>query len=135
MTFGWSYPAGVTGRELPIAGPDWEGVLAVDCENEDATLTCVSQDVVKLFDELLRRGAWESFVTGRLYRTLRAQPPLQVEVMCPFTGKVDAWSHGGVTYWECPVCGFHHADEDEGEDPDAAYDRMRDERAEEEYDR
>jgi len=29
--FGWNYPAGFTGRELAIAGPDWEGETKVSC--------------------------------------------------------------------------------------------------------
>jgi transcription elongation factor Elf1 len=33
--FGWDYPPGVTGNELEIAGPDWEGIEDWSCPNCD----------------------------------------------------------------------------------------------------
>lgn len=81
--FGWDLPPGVTGRELEIAGPDWEGELEVECDAENVTVRALS------------RTSESGFVEVDLND-------------CVYVGAVDAWSYGGVTHWTCPLCGTEH---------------------------
>ena len=52
------------------------------------------------------------------------------EVPCGYEGLVTRWSQGrySMATGECPKCGKSIEIEDEGEDPDLAYDRMREDR-------
>lgn len=79
-----NYPPGVTGNELRIAGPDWDGDIERECPR------------------------------------------------CEQWVLVYASSFRGVLSWECPLCGnYEDEEEEEGPDPDAAYEAWR----EREFDR
>jgi len=107
-----NYPPGVTGRELEIAGPDWEGVLERKCAAKDVALqVLMPDDIFTLKRVAAAKGAQGS---GRardadvIQQTLKgvfARATTVTLPACPFEGSVDAWAYHGTTHWSCPVCG------------------------------
>jgi len=92
MTFGWSYPPGVSGREVEIAGVDWDGDIERTCAAKNVTITLVDQET-----------------EGNTFT---------VEVdECPLIDReVYAERYMGVLSWTCPACRTQHTEDDEGPD-------------------
>lgn len=118
--FGWSYPPGVTGNELEIAGPSWEGTVERECEQQNVSMMAAPTDLVEALDDLLTKadGVFERLSVGRLVRLLKDAPLVQIDVeQCQFNGKADAWEYGGVLHWTCPLCGWEYEEEPDVEEP------------------
>ena len=82
-----NYPPGVTGRELQIAGPDWEDEIEVTCRAKNVTwLVAAAGEKGKAAPKLMDFDFDE----------------------CPYEGAVDAWGYHRVTHWTCPACGTEH---------------------------
>ena len=57
--FGWDYPAGVTGNEYEIAGPDDEKTITVDVRCEE----CVTDlDGIEIEAQFYRGSVWGDWV-------------------------------------------------------------------------
>lgn len=114
MSFGWSYPPGVTGNELEIAGPSWEGEVERTCTEDDAELTFKALDTPQL-EKLKGLAVSKRPDAGVIQYELKkiiAHLLTVAVVDCPFEGTVDAWAHDGRLHWTCPVCG-HEYEEDQ----------------------
>ena len=104
-----NYPPGVSGNELEIAGPDWEGEVTRTCSQTDVTLHLVTKYAIGNI---------------RLWHTIHKDEPMTAQDIlglceeitvaeCPCIDvEVDAWSYGGTLHWTCPAC-EHEYEEDE----------------------
>ena len=112
-----NYPPGVTGRELEIAGPSWEGHVDRACDEPDVQIRMVTAEVASLIEKWLNvRGAdSEPMAKERMLRALmQAQDPWEITMEnCPFESEVEAWAHRGMLHWTCPLCGTEHEEDDE----------------------
>lgn len=113
-----NYPPGVTGHELEIAGPDWEGEIEVTCGTEDVMVAMLAVDDLETMKRIAAvkgaQGAGKQRDADVIQMTMRRALSRLVTLdlkVCPFVGSVEAWRYGGVTHWACPVCGVEH---DEG---------------------
>ncbi|MEI7890281.1 MAG: hypothetical protein WCI34_08215 [Actinomycetes bacterium] len=114
-----NYPPGVTGRELEIAGPDWEGEMDVKCAGENVEVTVFRPDDIETLKRIAAvkgaQGAGKQRDADVIQMSLRRMLSRMVTVtlpVCPFEGEVEAWMYQHVTHWECPVCGTSHDEDD-----------------------
>lgn len=106
-----NYPPGVTGNELEIAGPSWEGEVVRSCKEHDVEVQILGDEVHKILAARKVSTAYGA-VTAE---DIASHAVVVVLPECPFIDmEVDAWAYGGVLHWTCPVCGAEY-DED-GED-------------------
>lgn len=103
-----NYPRGVTGRELEIAGPDWEGETERSCTQKDVTLFVMTGDAAGSIVLWHKVHPDQPMTAEQLLSNC-----VEVEVEeCPAIDmEVDAWAYGGILHWTCPVCG-HEYEED-----------------------
>lgn len=113
-----NYPPGVTGRELEIAGPDWEGEIRAVCNRGNVELTMFSPDDVATIKRVAAatggQGKGKQRDADIMQMTLRRSLSRMVTItldVCPFDGEVEAWEYHGVTHWTCPVCGDEHEED------------------------
>ena len=121
-----SYPAGVTGREYAIAGPDFEADEEVTCGAEDVTVTrwtTASRQALKNVGAMVESGAATAAVLNALARVLSTLERVDLAV-CPFEGEVTIQGYQGEAWWECPLCGTEHTRDLAAEAADARADRL-----------
>lgn len=101
-----NYPPGVTGNEIQIAGPSWEGEITRTCTAEDVEVEILGTDALALLAEN-RAGRTTTMVVDFVRSAYSAYLP-----ECPFIdGEVYAWAYDGVLSWTCPVCGGEYEEE------------------------
>ena len=113
-----NYPPGVTGRELEIAGPDWEGELERECSQRDIELEIMQPDDINALKTIASvkgaQGAGKARDADVIQHRMRRFFSRMITVtlpVCPFAGEVEAWMYQGVTHWTCPVCGHEYEEE------------------------
>ena len=142
-----NYPDGVSDSHPHFASD--ELTLTASCDSGNVTVIPVHvvQEAISGLSDLAKRyrKAEENsrptslltlqLETALLMLTERLQADCieDADIVCEFEGEVDATLHDTVARWDCPVCGQENeTDVDDGPDEDDAYDRMRDERMENE---
>jgi len=106
-----NYPPGVTGRELAIAGPDWEGLVERECQIEDTTLTVVPAKILEALTYAIGpNSASTSEGIARLIKDLK-HDTFTVEGICPFEGEVEIWTYQRMAHWTCPLCDYEHTED------------------------
>lgn len=117
-----NYPPGVTGHELEIAGPDWEGEIERACSTRNIEMDMFTDEDVAL----IRRVALATGGQGRgkrrdadvMQHSLRGALSRMITVTldtCPFEGEVAAWRYERVLHWMCPLCGAEYSEDENGE--------------------
>ena len=109
-----NYPPGVTGNEFAIAGPDWDGTVERVCEAQDVEVVTIEQEVVTAIENwkaAIGTDAEEIEKKHMLMWLKTADLKKIDQEQCPYEGKADAWSYGGVLHWTCPMCGAEHEEE------------------------
>ena len=105
-------PPGVTGNELEIAGPDWEGEIHRSCDNTDASVITVHPDLVSRIEtyKTAQRDDIRQRAEVSIMNIIRWYSPINYEEIgdCPWEGDVSAWAYGGVLHWTCPICRYDH---------------------------
>ena len=81
-----NYPPGVSGNELELAGPSWEGMVERTCTAQNVQLKVVGAEPGTLIDVELDSCPWVD-------------------------GEVEAWEYGGTLAWTCPVCGREYTED------------------------
>ena len=98
-----NYPPGVTGNEIEIAGPSWEGTIERSCDQTDVTIQILNYDSVRTIRLLSHRGR------PLEAREIRRACPDFFLAECPAKDiDVDAWAFGGVLHWTCPACSHEY---------------------------
>lgn len=123
-----NYPAGVTGREYAIAGPDFEEDLEVTCGATAVTIARWSATTTSSLSAAI--AALEHGSVGTAIGALRGLRGTCEEVdldACPFEGVVTVQGYQGESWWECPLCGTEHTRDLREEAEDARADRLIDE--------
>lgn len=120
-----NYPPGVTGRELEIAGPDWEGEIEATCGTENVELQVLCKDDIATLKIIAgatgaqgsgkRRDA--DVIQQAMRRAFSRMETITLPT-CTFEGEVFAWGYQGITHWACPVCGTEHEREPQYDGPD-----------------
>lgn len=114
-----NYPPGVTGNELEIAGPDWEGEIEVTCGERDVSLQCMENgdidNIKRIASVKGAQGSGKTRDADVIQQSLRRALSRLIDVtlaVCPFEGEVAAWRYRRVLHWQCPLCGTEHERED-----------------------
>lgn len=117
-----NYPPGVTGNEPQIAGLG-ERVAEKECLEYLPTVSLLAEDTktwIKHLAELLERGASDQAIKSAAKYLVRSAEQFKFDYPieeCPYRGPVDIQYDRYMEYWECPVCGTDHEDEDEPPEP------------------
>lgn len=124
-----NYPPGVTGRELHIAGPFWEGVVERTCEVPDAEIDVIAPRMRWAYEQFkaairrietgeeAHRWEWTTDEAVKRITMLIASDEVYETITvpnCPFEGEVEAMrysEHSGLM-WTCPLCDAEHDEED-----------------------
>lgn len=114
-----NYPPGVTGRELEIAGPDWEGDIERECTNTDIELEIILPEDIKSLKSIAAatgsQGSGKRRDADIMQQSMKRFFSRMLTVSldeCPFSGEVEAWSYGKVLHWTCPVCEREYEESD-----------------------
>lgn len=101
-----AYPPGVTGNELEIAGPSWEGEITRTCMQTDVELEVLGSESRDLLSANLT-GITTTMVVDFVKSAVTITVP-----ECPFIdGEAYAWVYNGVLVWTCPVCGHEYTED------------------------
>ena len=124
-----NYPPGVTGREPQIAGPFFEGLADMECEEHDVELHIIDPRLRYALEqrritldmmrkgEPLQRWNWDLDRADRTIAELVGRGQIYDTVtvpQCPFEGEVEVIRHreNSPLEWVCPVCDTEHEEED-----------------------
>lgn len=120
-----NYPPGVTGRELQIAGPDWEGSVQRECTQEDVLVQVIKDPAetkrsLETLADVVKYGVATRPSAAMAYERLKRNIVVAELPKCPFSGQVDAWTYRESLRWTCPTCG--HEYDEYLDDYDSGYD-------------
>ena len=106
-----NYPPGVTGNELEIAGPDWEGETERACTSRgEVELEVLSCEDLATLRRWAARDITETITTYDLRRLVGGIITTLLP-KCDWEGEVEAWSYGGTLHWTCPLCGYEQEED------------------------